>query len=199
MGLALLRQKDAKTMAQESEGVKPSDVLIGGVEKVDIRIVDYDPRWPELFRQHAARIAAALGSTALRIEHIGSTSVPGMPAKPIIDILLVVPDSGKEETYLPALQTAGYQLRVREPDFDQHRMLRTPNKDVHIHVFSPGSKEIARYLIFRDRLRTDAAGHDMYASTKRQLASRDWPDMNAYADAKTSVIEQIIGNGWQSP
>jgi GrpB-like predicted nucleotidyltransferase (UPF0157 family) len=186
-------------MAQESEGVKADDVLIGGVEKVDIRIVDYDPRWPELFQQQAARIAAALGSTALRIEHIGSTSVPGMPAKPIIDILLVVADSGNEESYLPALQAAGYVLRVREPDFDQHRMLRTPAKDVHIHVFSPGSKEIARYLAFRDHLRTNAAERDIYAATKRQLASRDWPDMNAYADAKTSVIEQIIGHGGQGP
>jgi GrpB-like predicted nucleotidyltransferase (UPF0157 family) len=182
-------------MAQETGDAKTNGVLIGGVEKVDIRIVDYDPRWPELFRQHAARIAAALGPEALSIEHIGSTSVPDMPAKPIIDILVVVKDSAKEESYLPALVAAGYQLRVREPDFHQHRMLRTPTKDVHIHVFSAGSQEIDRYLVFRDRLRTNSADHKTYADAKRRLARNDWSDMNAYANAKTSVVEQIIGRG----
>jgi GrpB-like predicted nucleotidyltransferase (UPF0157 family) len=184
-------------MAQQTEDAKADEVLIGGIEKVDIRIVDYDPRWPELFQQHAARIAAALGPAALSIEHIGSTSVPDMPAKPIIDILVVVKDSAKEETYLPALVAAGYQLRVREPDFDQHRMLRTPAKDVHIHVFSAGSKEIDRYLVFRDRLRMNSADHKTYAEAKRRLAGNDWPDMNAYANAKTSVVEHIISRGRQ--
>ena len=168
-----------------------SDVLIGGVEKVEIRIVDYDPTWPGRFQDHAAKIRAALGDTALRIEHIGSTSVPGLPAKPIIDILLIVPNSAEESAYLNALEAVGYQLRVREAAAD-HRMLRTLARDVHIHVYSSGCFEIERLLVFRDRLRQDASEREIYTQTKRELATRDWWDMNAYADAKTQVIEGII-------
>ena len=102
------------------------EVIIGEIEPQAIVVADYDPVWPERFRQEEARIRAALGRAALSIEHIGSTSVPGVAAKPIVDILLVVEDSANEGSYLPALEEAGYVLRVREPDFDEHRMLRTP-------------------------------------------------------------------------
>ena len=123
---------------------------------------------------------------------IGSTSVPGLGAKPVVDILVVVADSGDESSYLPQLQKIGYELRVREPEWHEHRMFRTPEKDVHIHVYSLGCVEIERYLLFRDRLRTHLEERDRYENTKRQLAARDWPDMNLYAEAKTEVIEQII-------
>jgi GrpB-like predicted nucleotidyltransferase (UPF0157 family) len=170
----------------------PNDVLIGGIEKREIKIVAHDPRWPGIFQSHAKAIRQALGVAALRIEHIGSTSVPGLAAKPIVDMLLVVANSAAEATYLPAIEAAGYVLRVREPSFQEHRMLRAPERDVHIHVFSHGSPEIERYLIFRDRLRTHPADRLLYKSTKRTLATRDWPDMNAYADAKSEVVEGII-------
>jgi GrpB-like predicted nucleotidyltransferase (UPF0157 family) len=166
--------------------------LIGGMEKRVIEILDYDPHWPAEFKTHAKMIADALGHVALRIEHIGSTSVPELAAKPIIDILLVVADSANEGSYLPALEAAGYELRVREPDFHEHRMLRTPSRDVHIHVFSPGSPEVERYLVFRDRLRKEAHDRQVYEAAKRKLAAQSWPDMNAYAEAKTDVIEGII-------
>jgi len=166
--------------------------LVGGVEKREIVIVDYDPLWPARFQQHAALIAEALGDAALRIEHIGSTSVPGLGAKPVIDILLIVRDSADERSYLPKMEAAGYVLRVREPDFHEHRMLRTPQRDVHVHVLSCGSPEIERYLTFRDRLRASADDRRLYESTKRRLAARSWPDMNAYADAKTQVVETIL-------
>lgn len=166
--------------------------LIGGAEKREIKILDYDPRWPQVFQAHAVAIGDALGATALRIEHIGSTSVPGLAAKPIIDILVVVENSADEGSYLPHLAAAGYELRVREPGFHEHRMFRTPAKDVHIHVFSLGSTEIERYLIFRDRLRTNAHDRNVYEDMKRQLAAQSWADMNAYADAKTEVVEAII-------
>ncbi|HVX13215.1 MAG TPA: GrpB family protein [Pirellulales bacterium] len=166
--------------------------LIGGVEGRKIEIVDYDPRWPEVFREQSRAIVAALGDSALRIEHIGSTSVPGLAAKPIVDILLVVPDAANEADYLPRLEAAGYRLRVREPDFHEHRMFRTPSLDVHIHVFSPGSPEITRYLAFRDRLRTSVPDRERYERKKRELAARSWSDMNAYADAKSEVVEDII-------
>lgn len=166
--------------------------LIGGVEQRRIEIVAYDPCWPEAFRTHAQLIATALGETALQIEHIGSTAVPGLNAKAVIDILLVVANSADEPSYLPAMLAAGYELRVREPDFHEHRMLRTPARDAHIHVFSSGAPEIERYLVFRDRLRNNAEDRGSYESTKRRLAAQPWPDMNAYAEAKTETIESIL-------
>ena len=166
--------------------------LIGGPEKREIVIAEYDPSWPLRFRQHASAIAGALQARALRIEHIGSTSVPGLAAKPIIDVLLVVDQPGREDTYVPALEGAGYVLRVREPSFDQHRMLRSPGRDMHLHVFPPTSPEVGRYLVLRDLLRSDPDARQLYADTTRDLALRDWPTMNHYADAKTKVIEHLL-------
>lgn len=166
--------------------------LIGGAEKREIKIFDYDPAWPKKFEAHALRISGALGGAALRIEHVGSTSVPGLAAKPIIDILVVVKDSADESAYLPGLEAAGYVLRVREPDWYEHRMFRPPEKDVHVHVFSAGCLEIQRVLTFRDRLRRDPYDRNRYERLKRELAAKEWPDMNAYAEAKTEVIESII-------
>ncbi|HEX8557029.1 MAG TPA: GrpB family protein [Pyrinomonadaceae bacterium] len=167
-------------------------VLIGGVERCEIRIVSYDPDWPKRFETHAKVIADALGDSALRIEHVGSTSVPGLAAKPIIDILVVVADSADEAAYVPQLEAAGYVLRVREPDWNEHRMFRTSEKDVHIHVYSAGCPEVERNLTFRERLRRNAKDRRRYEQTKRELAAQEWPDMNAYADAKTEVIESIL-------
>jgi GrpB-like predicted nucleotidyltransferase (UPF0157 family) len=166
--------------------------LIGGVEKREIKIARYDTDWPKKFEAHARVIADALGGSPLRIEHVGSTSVPGLAAKPIIDILVVVPDSADEGTYLPRLEAAGYVLRVREPDWNEHRMFRTPEKDVHIHIYSAGCPEIQRNLAFRDRLRRNIDDRTRYEQTKRELAAKEWSDMNAYAEAKTEVIESII-------
>lgn len=176
-------------------GDESNEVLIGGVEKVAVSIVDYDPTWPNRFEQHAKRIRHVLGIKVIKVEHIGSTSVPDLSAKPIIDVLLVVKDSGDEGSYLPQLENAGYQLRVREPEFHEHRMVRTPERDVHIHIFSPDSPEIERYLTFRDRLRGNARDRARYEKTKRALAAKSWLDMNAYAEAKTKVIEDIIEKG----
>jgi GrpB-like predicted nucleotidyltransferase (UPF0157 family) len=166
--------------------------LIGGPEKREITIAKYDPEWPKKFERHAGIIAGALGSTALRIEHIGSTSVPGLAAKPVVDILVVVPDSADEDAYLPRLLAEGYELRVREPDWNEHRMLRTPGRDVHVHVLSAGCAEIGRYLAFRERLRGSGEDRRRYEQVKRELAGREWADMNDYADAKTAVVESIL-------
>ena len=169
-----------------------SDVLIGGIEKREILIVDYDPLWPERFQKHAAIIALALGQNVLAIEHIGSTSVPGLAAKPIIDIDVLVEDSSNETAYLPALLAAGYVLRVREPNWHEHRMFRTPELDVHIHIFSIHCVEVARQLAFRDWLRRRPEDRLRYETLKRKLAKEDWSDMNAYARAKSELVEQII-------
>lgn len=157
-----------------------------------IVIVDYDPHWPELFASEANRIRSVLGSRALRIEHAGSTSVPGLAAKPVIDILLVVSDSAEEDTYVPALEAAGYALRIREPAWYEHRMLKGPDTDVNLHVFSAGCPEIERMLVFRNWLRSNTADRELYARTKRALAERKWKHVQNYADAKVQVIEEIL-------
>jgi len=167
---------------------------VGGrpVHNDRIRLVDYDPRWPEEFESEAGRIRAVLGPRALRLEHIGSTSVPGLMAKPIIDICLVVVDSSDEQSYVPALEAAGYVLRIREPDWHEHRLFKGPGADINLHVYSDGSEEIDRNLLFRDRLRADPAERDLYAQTKRDLSQRTWRFVQDYADAKTDVVEAII-------
>jgi len=158
-----------------------------------ILILDYDPRWPELFRREADRIHGALASRALLIEHTGSTSVPGLPAKPAIDTLLMVTDSADEDTYAPNLERAGYVLRIREANWHEHRMFKGPDTDINLHVFSDGCPEIDRMLMFRDWLRSNAADRDLYAHTKLALAKQEWKYVQNYADAKTAVIEEIIG------
>jgi GrpB-like predicted nucleotidyltransferase (UPF0157 family) len=168
-----------------------SNILIGGIEKRDIVIADYNPLWPDQFQKHAVIISQTLGIKALRVEHVGSTSVPGLAAKPIIDIVVEVKDSGDETAYLPVLLAAGYVLRVREPDWHQHRMLRTPELDVHVHIFSSGCFEITRMLAFRDWLRVCDEDRLRYEALKRDLVKRDWPDMNDYAQAKTELVNQI--------
>lgn len=163
-----------------------------------ILIVDYDPRWPELFGREADRIRAVLGRRALRIEHAGSTSVPGLTAKPIIDMVLVVTDSADEATYVASLEAAGYVLRIREPSWYQHRMFKGPDTDINLHVFSSGCPETDRMLTFRDWLRSNAADRDLYARTKLSLARKDWKYVQNYADAKMVVIEEITSRALSS-
>jgi GrpB-like predicted nucleotidyltransferase (UPF0157 family) len=161
-----------------------------------IVIADYDPAWPDWFAWDRDRIAAALGPAALSIEHAGSTSVPDLPAKPIIDIVLQVPDSADEDRYLPSLEAAGYVLRVREPDWLEHRLVRRRGEphDVNVHVFSHqhAAAEIDRMLTFRDWLRTHEDDRNLYATTKRELSTKDWRHVQDYADAKTDVVRQIL-------
>ena len=164
------------------------EVLIGGREQRPIVIVDYDPAWPGRFELERDRIQRALGELAHRIEHIGSTSVPGLAAKPIVDVMVSV-DNPADEAIVAAMESAGYELRVREPG---HRMFRTPERDVHVHVWPGADPEVERYLRFRDRLRHSAEDRLAYEQLKRDLASRDWPDMNYYAEAKGELIEAII-------
>ena len=157
-----------------------------------ILIVNYDPQWPELFAREADRIRAVLGDRALRIEHTGSTSVPGLAAKPVIDMLLVVTDSANEDAYVRNLQAAGYVLRIRESNWYEHRMFQGPDAEINLHVFSSGCPEIDRMLMFRDWLRSNASDRDLYARTKLALAQKEWKYVQNYADAKTVVIEEII-------
>jgi len=157
-----------------------------------IQIIVYDPLWPEVFRRETDRIMILLGCQALQIEHIGSTSVAGLAAKPIIDILLVVADSSDESPYVPILERSGYSLGIREPNWYEHRMFKGPAADINLHVFSSGCPEINRILNFRDWLRSNAADRNLYERTKRALAEKEWSDVEGYAHAKTTVIEEIL-------
>lgn len=163
-------------------------ILIGGRERRTIEIVDYDPEWPLRFEVHRERVRRALGDRAIRVEHIGSTAVPGLAAKPIIDMLVAVADPAAASIEA-AFVSAGYRLRVKEAS---HRMFRTPQLDVHIHVWAEGDEEVGRHLRFRDRLRRSAPDRVAYEQLKRQLARRQWRDMNEYAAAKGPLIDSIL-------
>ncbi|MCQ1954501.1 GrpB family protein [Arthrobacter sp. zg-Y238] len=162
--------------------------LIGGPERLELHLHSYDDRWPAIYLTHRHRIEGAIGTANAGIEHIGSTSVPGLAAKPIIDIVVAVEDITAEEDYLDPLIAAGYELRVREPG---HRLVRTPARDVHVHLYGRDDPAVDEYLILRDHLRANADDRALYESTKRALLSRQWDDMNDYADAKTDVILAI--------
>ena len=157
-----------------------------------IRLADPDPEWATQYARQKERIQTALGPRAVQVEHVGSTSVPGLAAKPVIDIVLVVTNSAAEAGYLPDLEAAGYELQFREPHWYEHRFLRDHNPEVQVHVFTVGSPEVERMLLFRDRLRTRSDERELYERTKRELAARRWDYIQDYADAKSSVIEEII-------
>jgi GrpB-like predicted nucleotidyltransferase (UPF0157 family) len=157
-----------------------------------IHLAPYDPEWPILFEREAARIRSVLGERALLIEHAGSTSVPGLSAKPIIDIVLAVPDSADEQAYVPLMEAAGYVLRVLEPDWHEHRLFKGPGANINLHTFTLGCSEIERMLLFRDHLRADETARLLYEDTKRALAQRVWKYTQHYADAKSQVVTEIL-------
>ena len=163
-----------------------------------IQIVDYDATWPRLFEREAERIRAALGERVALLEHVGSTSVPGLAAKPRIDILLAVEDSANEASYVPALEQAGYVLHIREPDWFEHRLFRGLDTAINLHVLSSGCSEIDKMLLFRDWLRSNTADRQLYERTKRELAQRNWKYTQNYADAKTAVVEEILARAQAS-
>jgi len=163
-----------------------------------IHLAEYDPEWPRLYEREAERIGSALGAKALRIEHTGSTSVPGLAAKPLIDIVLVVADTRDEAAYVPPLEEAGYVLRIREPDWHEHRLFKGPDTDVNVHTFSAGCSEVERMVAFRDWLRTHDDDRELYEGAKRELAAHEWKYVQNYADAKSQVVEEILARAVDS-
>jgi len=157
-----------------------------------ILLVDSDSTWRHQYQEEAQRILTALGDRALRIEHVGSTSVPGLLAKPIIDLALVVAESSNEPDYAAALETAGYRLHLREPGWYEHRLFKGADRGVNLHVFSSGCPEVERMVRFRDWLRTRSDDRELYARTKRALAEQNWKYTQNYADAKSAVVEEIM-------
>ncbi len=143
--------------------------VLGDSDAADVRIVDYDESWPARFEIERARIDGALGAVARRVEHVGSTAVPGLAAKPIVDISVGVDDPDDDALFVPQLTAAGYVLRVIEPE---HRMFRSPQRDVHVHVWREGSDKQREQLVFRDWLRVNEEDRLLYESVKRDLAAR---------------------------
>jgi len=199
MGVASTRSAENGICSTPASGGKLISVadgpeFIGEREVHDdtIHLADPDPMWPVLFDRQAERIRAALGADARRVEHVGSTSVAGLAAKPIIDIVLTVPDSADEDAYVPPLEANGFVLRVRERGWFEHRFLRGTDIATNLHVFTEGCSEVDRMVAFRDHLRVDAEDRQLYEASKRELAAHRWHIVQDYADAKTDVVATIL-------
>ena len=174
----------------------PSDAeiaaaAVGPRVPAPVEVVAPDSAWVTHFEQVRTSICAALGERALRVEHVGSTAVPGLWAKPFIDVDLTVADSADETAYLPALEGAGFVLRVREPDWEEHRLVRGEGPLANVHIWSPGAVEPLRHVAFRDWLRSDPDDFAAYAALKRQLGARGFTDAMHYNNAKAGLIYDI--------
>jgi GrpB-like predicted nucleotidyltransferase (UPF0157 family) len=169
-------------------------MLVRGLHPTRVTLVEHDSRWADRFAARAAELRRVLGERARLVEHVGSTSVPGLAAKPVVDIVVGIDDPDDEQAYLPDLEAIGYDLRVRG---SQHRCLRAgdPDEPVNLHCYPPEHAETRKYLVFRDRLRSSPEDRERYESVKRDLAQREWRDVNFYAEAKGPVIREILARG----
>ena len=199
-GLQLTVWSEASGDASRSveEVMAGPEWVAGGPTRVDgpVLLAEPDPDWAATGARLAAEVRASVGQVAMLVEHVGSTSVPGLVAKPVIDLVLAVPDPTDEVSYVEPLAVLGYALRHREPDWQEHRLLKPLDPaaapQVNLHVFRIGSVEIDRMLAFRDHLRTDADDLALYRRTKQGLARRSWDLVQQYADAKGPVVEDIV-------
>jgi GrpB-like predicted nucleotidyltransferase (UPF0157 family) len=173
-----------------------AEVMVEGVDRQTlqrkIEIADYDPEWPVLYTREEERIRSILGDRVIRIEHVGSSSVPGLPAKPIVDMVLEVPDAADEDAYVHELEAAGYVLTIRETDWLEHRLFKGPDTNINLHVFGAACAETDKMVLFRDWLREHEDDREVYAAAKRELAARDWKYVQQYADAKTEIVQEIL-------
>lgn len=180
--------------AEPEDGREFRGGLILGPERgtEGVELVAYDPRWPVLYEQMRARLASALGPTALRIDHVGSTAVPGLAAKPIVDIQVSVPEVDDEGPYRQPIEDQGFALRYREPG---HRYFRPPPglpRLWQVHVCTVGSEWEWDHLLFRDYLRAHPAAAAEYAAIKRRAASEHPTDRVTYTDAKDPWIRATV-------
>jgi GrpB-like predicted nucleotidyltransferase (UPF0157 family) len=188
-------------MASVNVAAKPGLDIIS-VRKVPhtVEIVEPDPTWPEVFEVQKQRITAALGAIAVNIQHVGSTSVPGLPAKPVIDIDLTVADIHDESAYVLALEKSGFQFLFREIPWDNHRFFADYEPFVNLHVWGHDSAELVRHRLFRDRLRRNAADREAYGRIKREAsrATKEAGDGVAeYNERKGEVIRGILKSAYE--
>jgi GrpB-like predicted nucleotidyltransferase (UPF0157 family) len=156
-----------------------------------VEVVPYDETWPSEFARLSSIVRAALGDRVLALLHVGSTAVPGLAAKPVIDADLTVADSGDEPAYVSDLESAGFVLRVREPEWEEHRVLAIESPKTNLHVWSPGSVEPLRHAAFRDWLRSHPDDRDAYGALKTELAGRGFADVMDYNNHKAALVYDI--------
>ncbi|KAI3393277.1 hypothetical protein diail_4510 [Diaporthe ilicicola] len=179
----------------------PMEVLAKRPARRGLHIVDYNPAWADDFSDLQSRLRAALGSAALDIHHVGSTSVPGLSARSVIDVDLVVADPADEASYVPALETAGFTLYFRQPSYYGHRFLGCQTPDTNIHVYGPECPDVARHLIFREWLSQQAGDKDKYAAVKREVAlvaEENGETGNQYGKRKEWVIREIMDRAFRA-
>lgn len=173
--------------------IDPQDsYFVNGVPPIEnVAVVAYDPLWPNIYSALASKIMIELGSNLLEIDHVGSTAVPGLAAKSIIDIDLTVADAADEKTYVSALENLGYRLIVREPRFHGHRLFHHDNPRVNLHVFTQDTPETARHLLFRDWLRQSEKDCKLYANAKFEAVKDCSFDIQKYHENKSKVVHDI--------
>ncbi|PWV52298.1 GrpB family protein [Nocardiopsis sp. L17-MgMaSL7] len=169
-----------------------SDPMARNLVNGRVRLSEPDPKWPYLFRQEESRIRGALGDRVLSLDHVGSTAVSGLAAKPCVDLVMAVTDSADETAYLDDLEKVGYTLVIAEPDWYEHRVLKGPSVNLNLHVFSQGCEEIDRMRLFRDYLIADAGARERYTAVKRELSERTWKRIQDYADAKSGIVTELL-------
>ncbi|WP_375003600.1 GrpB family protein [Aeromicrobium sp. CTD01-1L150] len=185
------------TDAEPPPGVSPW--VDGAGPLTGIEVVDPDPAWPQIYAFLDARIREALGDLVVDLAHVGSTAVPGLAAKPVIDIDLLVEQPAAEGSYVPALCSLGFTLVVREPWWSDHRCLRSVDPMANLHVFGPDSPEPVRHRILRDHLRTSADDRDLYAAAKRDAAARanaEGEHVMQYNARKEPVVREIYSRAF---
>ncbi|SMB97252.1 GrpB family protein [Deinococcus hopiensis] len=168
--------------------------FVGGMPKLTskLQVVDYNPEWPQWYEREAARLRALLGERVRALDHVGSTSVPGLAAKPTIDVDLTLDDSADEAAYVPVLEAAGYRLTIREPEWHEHRLFKGPDTDINLHVWTVGSPEAQRHLIFRDWLRANETDRGAYGEHKKAVAEREYEYAFQYNNGKAALLREIL-------
>lgn len=164
-----------------------------------VELAEPDPDWVGWYHEVARRVSMALGVRALHVEHVGSTSVPGLPAKPVVDVDLIVADPDDEDSYVPALARVGFVLWIREPWWYRHRMLRSDDPRCNLHVFGYDSPEPLRHRLFREWLTSDADDRALYARVKRQAvsdASAAGEHVTGYNARKQAVLRDIYSRAF---
>lgn len=168
--------------------------LRGAVTLPEVVIVDYDPQWPARFEAERARIALALGSVdgVIAIEHVGSTAVPGLAAKPIIDIMIGVREIAIGERCIEPMESLDYEYRGDAGIPGRHYFRKGNPRSHHLHLIEHGSEFWVNHLLFRDELRSHPESAREYEALKRELAERHRFDRAAYTDAKNPFIASAL-------
>jgi len=163
-----------------------------GLESGVVRLVEYDARWPELFAAEEQRIRVECGTLPLRLEHVGGTSIPGMCAKPVLDIVAGRPPGSQAQDYVSALKRAGYEPRGEKGVPGREFFRRGQPRAYHLHLVEMGSPLWRDYLAFRDYLRAHADAARQFASLKRALAAQFPWDREAYINGKSARVQEIL-------